>query len=87
MEENEKQEIKKMLSLMLEEQTTNITNYVDTRVGQTDARLAPIVEIYESTKALGSVFRWFFKALIVPLSVVIGIFLAIKQLFVGHIPH
>lgn len=68
---------KKMLTEALETQTKAIF----ARIDKTDATLAPIAAIYDSTKGFTSVARWMFKSLIIPLSVIIGVVLTFKKIF------
>lgn len=75
--------MKKMLTDMLSTQTSEIKKYVDERISQTDATIAPIVKIYKSTEGFSSVLKFVFNSLIIPLSVFFGIVLAAKKLFFG----
>lgn len=80
MEDHEKAELKIMFKGMLDEQTKVLV----ARMDKTDATLAPIAAIYDSTKGFSSVMRFLFKNLIVPVSIVVGFVLTIKELFLNH---
>lgn len=77
MEEHEKAQLQEMLN----EQTRAIFGRLD----RVETTLAPIAAIYNSTLGFSSIMRFIFKAIVIPLSVLIGIILTIKQLVIGHI--
>lgn len=73
---------KSEIQAMLDKQTEKIF----TRMDITDATLKPIAEIYDQAQGFNKVLRFIFKSIIVPLSVIIGILLTIREIFSTHLP-
>lgn len=69
-----------MLTIMLDEQTKVIFERID----RTDATLAPIAAIYDSTQGFSSVIKFLFKSIIIPTSIIIGVILTTKELIFGQ---
>jgi len=63
------------LQKMLDDQTRLIL----ARIDKTDATLKPIAEIYESIRGTGSVLKFILNTIIIPLSIIIGIYFTIKK--------
>lgn len=57
------------------------TEIGDLKTQNTDLRteLAPVIRIYNSFNGAGTVATWFFKIVVIPLSVVVGICYEIKR--------
>lgn len=70
----------KEMQAMLDTQTASLNK----RFESIENTLRPIAEVYSSAQGFSSIFRFIFKSIIVPLSVVIGIFLAARELFGIH---
>lgn len=49
------------------------------RLGSIDKRIEPIALIYDNLSGFGNVLKWVFTILIVPLSVIIGIWYEVKR--------
>lgn len=47
---------------------------------QIKMQLGPIMEVYASFQGFGSIVSWIFKFIIIPISVVIGIWISLRQI-------
>lgn len=75
MEEHDKKELQKMLDAQ--------TELIFTEINKVKATLAPIAAIYDKTIGFNSVIRFIFRSLIVPLSIIIGILISIREIFIN----
>lgn len=73
MDENIKKEFQKMLDAQ--------TALVFKEIQEVKTTLAPIAAIYTQAQGFGKGMKFIFKSLVIPLSIVIGLFLSIKAVF------
>lgn len=60
------------------------TAMIMAEINKTNLTLAPIAAIYESAAGFTKVTKYIFRATIIPVSVIIGIILSIKELITSH---
>lgn len=75
MEANEKDALKKMFEEMLNVQTAALSKEIQ----EVKKTLDPIAAIYLEAKGFGAIMKFIFKAIIVPLSVFVGIVLSLRE--------
>lgn len=71
---------KKQLQEMLDKQTEALNK----RMLGIENTLKPIAEIYDQAQGFNSVLGFIFKKIIVPLSILIGILLSLREVFGYH---
>lgn len=66
----------KKIQLMFDEQTKLFFK----EINEVKATLAPIAEIYNKTQGFNSVMKFLFKNLIIPLSIIVGIIISVREI-------
>lgn len=79
MEEHENVQLTKVIQVMLDKQT----EIFNARMDASDKKIEPVIRIYQATTGFTSVLNALFKSVVIPLSVLIGIFLTVKEFFGG----
>lgn len=49
------------------------------KIGNLELQIAPITKVYNSVNGFGNVASWMFKIVVIPFSIVIGIWYEIKR--------
>lgn len=78
---------KEIKSVMNEHDKAVIERHEDIMkvIASLEEKLKPVIKIYNNVEGMGNILSWLFKIIIVPTSVLIGVWISVKGVIQNHL--